>query len=106
MFAGGWGAIWEAISFSFEDFLEAGGAFGDLWGHPRPRTSFFNNFGMILDASGGALEHHVDPIGRPRGLNLDVFLTTSVRNPVFHYFWVAKREQKRCISREPDVIET
>ena len=57
-------------------------------------------FWTHLGASGVALEHHVDPIGRHcavRGLNCDVFLMTLVRNPVFCHFWVANRKQKVCI---------
>ena len=69
----------------------------------------FRGFLMHLGASGGALEHDVEPIGRhcaARGLNCDVFLMTSARNLVFRQSRVAKREQKRRISREGDVFKT
>ena len=82
--------------------------FGDTLGAGPHVLTFFGGFWTHLGASGRALEHHGDPIGRhcaTQGIIFYVFLTTSVRNPVFHHFGVAKTGKKQCISREADVFK-
>ena len=36
--------VLHRFSFNFGDFLEPGGAFGDLGGQPGPKTSIFDEF--------------------------------------------------------------
>ena len=75
----------EAFSINFADFLEPGGAFGDLWGHPGPRTSVLDDF---LSTFGGSRGHQGDPWGSILGHFSLVVAPGQVKRKFVESFWV------------------